>query len=154
MICDMKTAPSEWRVVLDTNVLVAAARSHAGSAAALLMALADGRYRPMVSVPLLLEYESVLKRPEHLAGRSLAQVDALLDDVCAMARPVHIDVLWRPQTHDESDNMVLETALNGGADGLVTFNVRDFTVAASRFHLPVWRPDEFLQRLQQERSHG
>lgn len=150
----MKQQPGEWCVVLDTNVLVAATRSRAGAAAALLRALAGRRYRLLTSVPLLLEYEAVLKRPEHLFDRAPAQVDALLDDMAAFSRPVHIDIRWRPQTRDAADGLVLETALNGGADALVTFNVRDFMPAASRFHLPVWRPGEFLQRLQEENDHG
>ena len=67
------------RVVLDTNVLVAAGRSRNGASFALLQALRAKRFLMLASVPLFLEYEAVLKRPEHLlvGHRSAAMVDAL-----------------------------------------------------------------------------
>lgn len=155
MICDMKAGWGEWRVVLDTNVWVAASRSAEGSASAVIRALWKGRYRLLLSVPLALEYEAVLKRPEHLGARSLTQIDALVDRLCALAVPVERHTRWRPQLRDAADEMVLETALNGAAQTLVSFNVRDFHPAAARFRLHVCTPSEFLQMLdQQEVPHG
>ena len=155
MIYDMKSGSGEWRVVLDTNVWVAASRSADGSAAAVARALWKGRYRLLLSVPLALEYEAVLKRPEHLGARSLAQIDALVNRLCALAVPVERHTRWRPLLRDPADEMVLEAALNGAAHTLVTFNVRDFQPTASRFRLRVCTPFEFLQLLnQQEISHG
>ena len=136
------------RVVLDTNVLVAAARSRNGTSFALLGALRLKRFSLLASVPLFLEYEAVLKRPEQLAAghRTEAMVDAFLDALALRIEPVHMFYLWRPQLRDAADEMVLETALNGRADALVTFNVGDFA-AAEKFALPVLTPAAFLQRL-------
>lgn len=61
--------------------------------------------------------------------------------------PVAIHFRWRPQTTDPGDEMVLEAALNGGADALVTHNVRDFVTAALRFGLAVVTPQELMERL-------
>ncbi|MDD5295479.1 MAG: putative toxin-antitoxin system toxin component, PIN family [Rhodocyclaceae bacterium] len=140
------------RVVLDTNVLVAASRSQLGASFALLQALRNLQFKALVSVPLMLEYEAVLKRPEHLApgGRTLTMTDAFLDALSLCVEPVHLHYLWRPQLRDPADEMVLETALNGRAELLVTLNVRDFA-AASHFRLPVATPGEFLRNLQEER---
>jgi len=137
-------------VVLDTNVFVAAARSRNGASFALLAALRLNRFRLLVSVPLFLEYEAVLKRPEQLSAgqRNPAMVDAFLDALAMRAIPVHMFYLWRPQLRDAADEMVLETALNGRADALVTFNVNDFD-AAAKFALPVHTPAAFLQLLNQ-----
>jgi putative PIN family toxin of toxin-antitoxin system len=139
------------RAVLDTNVLVAAGRSRLGASFALLQALRDGRFVMLASVPLFLEYEAVLKREEQLASgsRSAAMVDAFLDALALAVEPVDLYYLWRPQLRDPADEMVMETALNGRADALVTFNVRDFS-AARRFGLPVWTPPQFLHRLSKE----
>ena len=136
------------RVVLDTNVLVAAGRSRNGASFALLKALRANRFHMLASVPLFLEYEAVLKRPEHLAvgHRSIAIVDAFLDALALRVEPVHLFYLWRPQLRDPADEMVLETALNGRAEALVTFNVRDFS-SARRFALPVLTPAFFLRQL-------
>ena len=140
-----------FRVVLDTNILVAAARSRNGASFALLQALRQRRFAALVSVPLMLEYEAVLKRPEHLAlgHRTLAMTDAFLDAFSLTIEPVHLHVLWRPQLRDPADEMVLETALNGRADALITLNVDDFS-PASHFRLAIIPPGAFLRRLQQE----
>ncbi|MBU2720399.1 putative toxin-antitoxin system toxin component, PIN family [Acidithiobacillus ferridurans] len=139
------------RIVLDTNVLVAASRSRRGASFALLQALRNGRFIALLSVPLMLEYEAVLKRPEQLAasGRSVAMTDAFLDALCLRGEAVHLHYLWRPQLRDPADEMVLETALNGRADVLVSMNIRDF-VAAGRFRLKVATPGAFLRQLREE----
>ena len=139
------------RVVLDTNILVAASRSRNGASFALLQALRTGQYTALASVPLMLEYEAVLKRPEHLAAgsRSIAMTDAFLDALSLLVEPVHLHYLWRPQLRDPADEMMLETALNGRAEALVTLNVADFT-AARHFRLSVLKPGAFFQQLREE----
>jgi putative PIN family toxin of toxin-antitoxin system len=139
------------RVVLDTNVLVAASRSRDGASFAVMQALRAGRFTALASVPLVLEYEAVLKRETHVAaGKAGALgVDAMLDAMLLRVQPVHIHYLWRPQLRDPADEMVLETALNGRADALVTFNLADFA-AASNFALPVITPVALLRRLNEE----
>lgn len=139
------------RVVLDTNVLVAAACSRDGASFALLRALRANQFCMLASVPLFLEYEAVLKRSEQLAQgqRSAASVDAFLDALVLRVEPVHLYYLWRPQLRDAADEMVLETALNGRAAALVTLN-RDNFEAARKFTLPVLTPPEFLQQLNHE----
>lgn len=136
------------RVVLDTNILVSAGRSRNGASFAVLKALRQGRFLALVSVPLMLEYEAVLKRPEQLqpGGRTAGMVDAFLDAFCLHAQPVHLHYLWRPQTRDAADEMALETALNGRADALVSLNTADFAKAAQRFRLNLLTPGEFYQR--------
>ena len=144
-----KVQPSLPRAVLDTNILVAAARSSLGASFALLQALRQRRFIALVSVPLMLEYEAVLSRPEQLAagGRSAESVVKFLDAFCLLSVPVHLQYLWRPQTRDPADEMVLETALNGGAHTLVTLNERDFAIAAANFKLKLQKPGEFLRSL-------
>ena len=139
------------RVVLDTNVLVAASRSRLGASFALLQAMRNRQFLVLLSVPLMLEYEAVLKRPEQLAasGRSVLMTDAFLDALCLCGEAVHLHYLWRPQLRDPSDEMVLETALNGRADVLVSMNIRDFATAR-RFRLKVATPGAFLRQLREE----
>ncbi len=136
------------RIVLDTNILVAASRSRLGASFALLQALRESRFTALISVPIMLEYEAVLLRPEHLAqgNRTAAQTSAFLDSLCLLSEPVHLHYLWRPQLRDPADEMVLETALNGRADALVTLNIADFG-AASQFNLTVLPPAAFLHQL-------
>lgn len=141
------------RVVLDTNVLVAASRSRLGASFALLQAMRNRQFLVLLSVPLMLEYEAVLKRPEQLtaSGRSVPMTDAFLDALCLCGEAVHLHYLWRPQLRDPSDEMILETALNGRADVLVSMNIRDFATAR-RFRLKVATPGAFLRQLREEQS--
>ncbi|MDD2864541.1 MAG: putative toxin-antitoxin system toxin component, PIN family [Methylococcales bacterium] len=140
-----------YRIVLDTNILVAASRSRNGASFALLQALRNQQFIALASVPLMLEYEAVLKRPEHLqiGQRNIAMTDAFLDALSLFLEPVHLHYLWRPQLRDPADEMVLETALNGRADALVTLNVNDFK-PAQNFRLSVLSPGAFLRQLQEE----
>jgi len=96
-----------------------------------------------------LEYEEVLKRPEHrLAhGLSLEAVDEFLAELPALVEPVEVHFWWRPQTADPDDEMVLETAINGRANAVVTYNVADFAVAARRFRISVLSPAELLKKV-------
>jgi putative PIN family toxin of toxin-antitoxin system len=138
--------------VLGTDVLVAAFRSNAGASRRILeMALAR-EFEILLSVPLMFEYEAVLTRPEHLSasGASVEDVGDVLDGLAAVGKRVRLAFRWRPQLLDPNDDMVLETAVNGQADAIVTFNERDFNPAAARFGCRVMRPGEFLHLLARE----
>ena len=119
--------------MLDTDVLVAAVRSDRGASRALLTNALERRYSVLASVPLMLQYESVLTRPEHLtaAGISAADVEVLLNSIALVVEPIRISDLWRPVLPDSGDDLVLETAVNGQADVVVTFNRRHFVPAAA-----------------------
>ena len=137
------------RLVLDTDAVVAAMRSPRGASAGLVLAARQERVRLLVSVPLALEYESVCRKAEHrlAAGLSDRQVEIFLDAVIAMAEPVETHFLWRPQLRDPNDEMVLEAAVNGRADAIVTFNRRDFGSAPERFGVEILLPREALTRI-------
>ena len=137
------------RIVLDTSVVVAGLRSSLGAANAVLRLVAQRRLVLLATPPLFLEYEDVLKRPEHRLAHGLAleQIDDLLAELAALIEPVELHFQWRPQVRDPGDEMVLEAAINGDADALVTYNVADFAVAADRFGIPILRPADVLKRV-------
>jgi putative PIN family toxin of toxin-antitoxin system len=140
------------RLVLDTAAMVAAICSDAGASRHLLRAVLQREgVTLLVSVPLLMEYEAVMTRPEHLmaAGLTAAEVGALLDAVVAVAAPVRLAFLWRPLLPDIDDDMVLETAVNGRADWIVTFNRRDFALTEWLFGIAALSPVEALRRLEE-----
>jgi putative PIN family toxin of toxin-antitoxin system len=130
------------KLVIDTNVIVASLRSVKGASAALMLHVAEKRIKPLLTVALVLEIESVLCRPEQLAasGLTLALVQGFVDELCALSEPVQIHFAWRPMLHDAADEMVLEAAVNGQADALVTFNLKDFLPAASSLGMEVIAP--------------
>lgn len=142
------------RLVLDTDVIVAAFRSDRGASRQLLSAVLDRKVVMLVSVPLMLEYESVLKRPEQLdaIGVSADEIDTVLDALAAVIEPVWLRFLWRPRLKDPADEMVLDTAVNGQADRLVTFNLRHLSQAAREFGISVDVPGATCREIR-EREH-
>lgn len=145
IVCDIYY--TNMRLVFDTDVMVAAQRSDAGASRQLIEAALRREIVPLLTVPLMLEYESVMLRHEHLleSSASIADVGALLDAIVAVGERVRLAFLWRPALNDADDEMVLEAAVNGRADALVTFNRRDFGNAAEQFSIPVITPGEALK---------
>ena len=137
------------RIVLDTDAIVAAMRSPTGASASIIRKARRGKIALLLSVPLAMEYEAVCVRPEHqlAAGLSEQEVHIFVDAVIAIAEPVKIHYLWRPQLRDPSDEMVLEAAVNGRANLLITFNVRDYGTAPARFGIEVMTPREAVERI-------
>lgn len=142
------------RVVLDTDVLVAALRSDQGASRQLLLAALDRRFVMLVSVPLMLEYEAVLTREEHLAAAGITanDVDTVLDALATVVEPVRLSFLWRPRLKDAADEMVLETAVNGMADRLVTFNLKHLGEAALEFGVRALSPGKALRELAEKQK--
>jgi putative PIN family toxin of toxin-antitoxin system len=134
---------------LDTDVVVAAMRSPGGASAAILRSMRRGEALLLLSVPLAMEYEAVCRKIEQqlAAGLSQRQLDIFVTGVIAMAEPVETHFLWRPQLRDPNDEMVLEAAVNGRADALVTFNMRDYGEAPSRFGVELLLPRTAIKRI-------
>ena len=144
-VAAMTDAPS--RIVLDTNVLYAGLYSASGKSHQLLRAIADGRVRIALSTPLLFEYEEVLKRNQAILSLSDAQVEVVLDNLCALADFQAVYFLWRPRLPDANDDMVLELAVAAQVPRIVSFNARDFR-PASQFGIKVVTPKIMLEELQ------
>ena len=135
------------RVVIDTNILVAANRSSMGASHALLQVWLAGGLDAVVTAALFFEYEEVLKRPEHLLWRDPGDVDDLLDALSLVCTDVESKISWRPQLRDPDDDLVLDAAMNGGARAIVTFNRADFLPQAVDLGLQVLSPVQLLRSL-------
>jgi predicted nucleic acid-binding protein len=111
-------------------------------------------FEMLASVPLMVEYESVLTRAEHLAASGLTQqeVNDVLDAVSGVVTPVKFRFLWRPKLKDPADEMVLETAVNGAADWLVTFNVRHLASAVREFGIRALLPRDALKEVRERNA--
>ncbi len=136
------------RVVLDTDVVVAGLRSPTGASAELLRRVLKGEITPLISVALALEYEAICQLAEHrlASGATAEDITNLLDALMVKAIPVDIHYQWRPQLRDAGDEMVLETAVNGQAEAIVTFNLKDYGIAPSRFGISVLTPADILRK--------
>ena len=108
----------------------------------------DAGFRCKLSVPLVLEYEAALTR---LLGESDTRVAPVIDYLCSVSDLREIYFLWRPFLRDPADDMVLELAVESGADLIVTHNLRDFRGAEERFGIRVDTPAGFLRSLEDNR---
>lgn len=137
------------KIVMDTDVLVAAVRSSGGASRQWLARVERREVEMLCSVPLFLEYQAVLHRGH--AGGSPRLVDRFLSVLASAVTPVDLHFRYRPQLPDPDDDVVLETAINGSAYGILTFNLKDFGPVPWRgFGIRVARPGPALT----EWTHG
>ena len=131
------------QVVLDTNILYSGLRSNQGSSYQLLSLLEYNRYQIHLSVPLVLEYEDVLRRYQDAISFSDIDIKQYLDYLCSIAIHHPIYYLWQPFLRDPKDDMVLESAIAAQCQYIITFNEPDF-VGCEQFGLQTIRPRPFL----------
>ncbi len=104
------------RVLFDTNVLISALLFPGGRGEAALFHIIEGRDRLLISKPLLHELLTVLAKKFSHDREELARVAVFLGDLTEMIHPkIQLRVF-----EDEPDNRVLECAIAGKADAIVT----------------------------------
>lgn len=104
------------RVVFDSNLLVAALVLPRGTADQTLSRVVGGADLLIVSPPIIHEVLGVLSRKFSRDREELARVAVFLAEIAEMVDPTHrADVLA-----DEPDNRILECAVSGGAEAIVT----------------------------------
>ena len=103
-------------------------------------------FEVVVSVPLVLQYEDVLSRREGMEHVGKDEIAEFLDGYIAQAQRTRVGFLWRPFLADGGDDLVLEAAVAGGAEAIVTFNLRDFG-GIERFGIRAITPKTFIQEL-------
>jgi putative PIN family toxin of toxin-antitoxin system len=134
------------RVVIDTSVLITALRSNAGAAAEVIRMALRSELVTLMDYKLACEYREVTLRPGHMhaSGRSIADTEAIVDALEAIAEPVFVAFRHRPLSPDEDDNLVLDVAINGIADAILTNNIKDFKGPAKQFDIEVMTPVALL----------
>jgi len=141
------------RVVLDTSVLISALRSSTGASAEIVRFALRREIAALMDYKLACEYREVALRAEQLdaSGKSRMETASVLDAIEAVSEPVYVAFRHRPLSPDVSDDMVLDVAINGAADAIVTNNTRDFLDAARSFRVGVLTPAEMLKRLRRRK---
>ncbi len=133
------------RVIFDTNVLVAAARSRRGASYQLISFVPSSKFKLIVSLPLYFEYLDVLMRPD-VRPKILSDIEIVdvVNEIVSSAYYHDIYFLWRPWLKDRKDDMLLELAIASQADYVVTFNLKDFKEIDS-FGTEAVVPSDFLK---------
>ena len=129
--------------MLDTNVIYAGLRSRTGASFAVLQALWQRKWILVLSNTVLTEYEEILKRESGSLNLSSARIDQFLDALCALAERKNLSGLWIPGLIDPDDESFLRLAVEGGADCLVSHNLRHLA-PARQLGVNLLAPRDFL----------
>lgn len=133
-----------YRVILDTNVIVAALRSQAGASFRLLMTIGHAQWQSVVTPALMYEYEDVVRRPGQVPGLSENDISAILDLLYQRSHRQLVYLSWRPLSQDPGDDLVLEAAIAGSCDFVVSFDERHLR-PAREFGIEILKPVELLR---------
>lgn len=134
------------KIVIDTNVIVSALKSRNGFSFKLLSIIDDSHFSVFISVPLILEYEDVIKRSKSQIKLNFTEISNILDYICLIGKKIKIFYLWVPFLKDPKDDMILELAVESECDYIITFNQKDFK-NIEKFNLKVLTPKEFLKKI-------
>ena len=137
------------KAILDTNILIAGLQSKRGKSYELLQLLNKGLFRITVSVPLVLEYEALLKKKLDRNIYSDKVIEDFIDYLCKISEHIKIYYLWRPYLKDPFDDHLLELALSSGCDYIVTYNLKDFK-KAKELGVTAITPAEFIEILKED----
>ena len=138
------------KVVVDTNVLLAALLGKKGPNREIIRYCLTGRLMPQLAASLYFEYEDVFERQTTLALCKLncEQRQLFLDSFLSVCQWNQLYFRWRPNLRDEGDNHLVELAVASNAEYLITNNMKDFRFAELRFPtLKVIKPEQLLEVL-------
>ena len=133
------------KIILDTNILFTALRSDLGASFKLISIIPSDLFSLSVSVPLVVEYEDILKRSNQLKHIMKQDVNEFIDFIVSVAEQKKIHYLWRPFLKDPCDDMLVELAVASNADAIVTYNKKDFKNVEESFGIKIIDAKELLQ---------
>lgn len=136
------------QIIIDTNVVYSALRSRQGASFRLLSLLHSGKFEINLSVPLVLEYEDILKRKQQTLSFSNENIDQFLDYLCHIGNCHDVYYLWRPKLRDAGDDLILELAIRANCKYIVSYNKPDFE-GVEDFGIEVVTAKEYLKIIEE-----
>jgi len=137
------------KIVVDTNIILGALfKSREGASRKLIRYCLEGKIEPIIGEALFLEYEDVLSRKEltKKCVLSVEEINRLLDAFLSCCEWIKIYYKWRPNLRDEGDNHLIELAVAGRADYIITKNIKDLTSGELRFNqIKIVTPSNFMK---------
>ena len=138
-------------VVIDTNVILSALKSKKGKSNQLLKTIGTGKFDFAISVPLILEYESILKKYVNRDYYGNDDIDDFINYLCYTGKKIKLFYLWRPYLKDPYDDHVLELAIHANSKCIITYNKKDFK-EAEQLDIVSLTPAEFMNEINGERK--
>ncbi len=135
------TPTAKLRLVIDTNIFVAAVRSPDSASRQLLDAVADGKATLLVSPAVFQEYRRILPKAVQSHER-----DEIIRRWISLAEPVDAGRGPRVVSEDPDDDKFVALALQGQADAIVS-NDEHLLGLKEKIDVPVLRPGDAVERL-------
>ena len=136
------------RLVIDTNILLAACLKEDGIGRQVVKHCLAGVYKPLIGAALFAEYEDVMSRDALFQASPLSNAERMevFRGFLAVCQWTEVYYAWRPNLPDEADNHLVELAVAGGALGIVTRNIKDLTKGELRFpQVKILLPEQCLE---------
>jgi putative PIN family toxin of toxin-antitoxin system len=133
-------------IIIDTNVLLAALYSRRGASFKLISLVGQGYFNIVLSVPLFIEYKSIIERNRSKIKLSEEKINDILNYLCLVSQQYEIYYLWRPILKDPKDDMVLELAVTAQCQYIVTYNIKDFR-GVEQFGIEAISAKDFLKKI-------
>ncbi len=136
------------RIVLDTNIFLAAVLQPAKTCRSVLRLFLEGKFQPLMSEALFYEYEDILARDALFLNCPIlaGEREDLLNAFLNCCQWISIYYRWRPNLRDEGDNHLIELAVAGQAELIITRNIRDLTSGELLFDdFRIITPEVFLK---------
>ena len=138
--------------VIDTCVVIDVLQNRepfSKSAIDVFMAVSNRKVAGVLTAKSILDIYYIIRRSLHSESETRAAVNKLLmlfDVADTFAADVRMAV--SSETSDYEDAVMIETAKRIGADCIITRNTKDYSAS----EIPVFTPDEFLERLGNEQK--
>ncbi len=146
MVLYMIPCMNNPKIVIDSNVILSGLQSQKGYSYKLLKLIPKKKFTVVISVPLILEYESVLMKKLKILHLTKNDINDFLDYLCSISEHTKIFYLWRPVLKDPYDDHILELAVSSNSHYIITFNLKDF-IETEKFGIKAITPDNFIQKL-------
>lgn len=124
-----------YSLVLNTNIFISALLNPFGKSATVIELCFQDRFQAIMGTALLHEYEDVISRNTLFDKCLLTKEERnrALNDFLSVCRWVRVYYSWRPNLRDEGDNHLMELAIAGNANAIITHNIKDFRGADFSF---------------------
>ena len=134
------------KIIIDTKVLLSALYSRRGASFKLISLVGQWYFDIVLSLPLFIEYKSIIKRNRSKIKLSDEKINDILNYLCLVSEHHEIYYLWRPFLRDPKDDMILELAVTARCKYIVTYNIRDFK-GVEKFGIKVLSAKDFLNKI-------
>jgi len=132
------------KIIIDSNVILSGLKSKNVYSYKLLQLIPENKFDTAISVPLILEYESILTKYQKVLGLTKIDIDNFINYICSVSEHTKIYYLWRPFLKDPYDDHLLEVAVASESKYIITFNIKDF-IKIEQFGIKALKPKDFIR---------